>query len=70
MTNSNENKYTQYTDFIFKKTVQKYANGVLKFLNIPYKIQDMILSEIANTGLKSIGWTLQESSKRIHRRYA
>lgn len=41
MTNSNENKYTQYTDFIFKKTVQKYANGVLKFLNIPYKIQDI-----------------------------
>ena len=46
-----ENKeYHQYTDFVFKQTIQKYANGVLKFLGIPYKIHNIILSEIANKG--------------------
>ena len=46
------NEYHQYTDFIFKRTVQKYANGVLKFLNIPYEIDNIILSEIASAGPK------------------
>lgn len=32
----NELEYNQYTDYIFKRTVQKYANGVLKFLKIPW----------------------------------
>ena len=45
-------EYEQYTDYIFKKTVQKYANGVLKFLNIPYRIHNIILSEIASKGPK------------------
>lgn len=52
MNNPNGNKYSQYTDFIFKKTVQKYANGVLRFLDIPYEIENIILSEIADTGPK------------------
>lgn len=52
MNNPNRNKYSQYTDFIFKKTVQKYANGVLKFLDIPYEIENIILSEIADAGPK------------------
>lgn len=34
----------------FKKTLQKYENGVLKFLGIPYTINNMILSEIADCG--------------------
>ncbi len=49
---NNTYEYEQYTDYIFKKTVQKYANGLLKFLNIPYKIHNMILSEIADKGPK------------------
>jgi len=43
-------KYSQYHDFIFKRTVEKYANGILKFLNIPYEIQNVISSEITDFG--------------------
>lgn len=46
------NKYHQYTDYIFKATLKKYANGVLKFLNSPYKIQNIIISEITDFGPK------------------
>lgn len=41
-------RYYQYTDYVFKRAVQKYADGVLKFLNIPYRIDSMILSEVAD----------------------
>lgn len=43
-----EYEYKQYTDYIFKKTVYRYANGVLKFPEIPYKITNIISSEIAS----------------------
>lgn len=43
-----ELEYNQYTDYIFKRTVQKYANGVLKFLKIPYEITNMISSELTS----------------------
>lgn len=42
-------EYRQYTDYVFKKTVKKYANGVLKFLEIPYKITNMISSELTSS---------------------
>lgn len=48
-----ENKdleYKHFHDYIFKQTVQKYENGVLEFLKIPYKIDNIILSEIADCG--------------------
>lgn len=45
----NELEYNQYTDYIFKRTVQKYANGVLKFLKIPYEITNMISSELTSS---------------------
>ena len=48
---SNENyEYLHYTDYVFKQTVQKRANGLLKFLNIPYRIHNIILSEVASKG--------------------
>lgn len=47
-----EEKYKHYHDFVFKKILQKRANGVLKFLNIPYEIHNIILSEIASKGPK------------------
>lgn len=43
-------EYKQYSDYIFKSTVQKRANGVLKFLEIPYTINNIILSEISAFG--------------------
>ncbi|WP_298501724.1 hypothetical protein [uncultured Methanobrevibacter sp.] len=47
----NENyEYLHYTDYVFKQTVQKRANGLLKFLNIPYRIHNIILSEVASKG--------------------
>lgn len=47
---NNDYEYYQYIDYTFKNTVQKRANGVLEFLEIPYKIDNIILSEIADTG--------------------
>ncbi len=48
---SNKNyEYSQYTDYVFKNTVQKYAEGVLKFLNIPYTLHRIISSEITSFG--------------------
>lgn len=49
---SNDNTYEQYHDYVFKKILQKRANGVLKFLGIPYEINSIILSEIASRGPK------------------
>lgn len=45
-----ENKYPHYQDYIFKSILQKRANGLLKFLNIPYKINKMLISEYTNVG--------------------
>ena len=44
--------YYQYSDYIFKQTVQRRANGVLKLLGIPYTINNIILSEITDLGPK------------------
>ena len=49
---NDEEKYKHYHDFVFKKILQKRANGVLKFLNIPYEIHNFILTEIASKGPK------------------
>ena len=45
-------EYPQFTDYVFKKTVHRYANGVLKLLGIPYTINNIILSEITDLGPK------------------
>ena len=47
-----QQEYHQYNDYIFKQTVQKRANGVLKLLGIPYTINNIILSEITDLGPK------------------
>lgn len=49
---NNNYEYSQYSDYVFKTTVGKYANGVLKFLKIPYTIQNIISSEYASFGPK------------------
>lgn len=43
-----EYEYKQYNDYVFKSTIQKRANGVLKFLGIPSIINNIILSEVAS----------------------
>ena len=45
-----EKEYKHYHDYVFKEILQKRANGVLKFLGIPYEINNIILSEIASKG--------------------
>jgi predicted transposase/invertase (TIGR01784 family) len=47
-----EYEYKQYTDYVFKRTVERRANGVLKFLQIPYEIDNIFVSEITNIGPK------------------
>ncbi len=37
--------YSHYNDFYFKSVLHKRANGLLKFIGIPYKIERIILSE-------------------------
>ena len=45
-------KYKHYNDYVFKKTVEERANGVLEFLKIPYRIDKILVSEITNIGQK------------------
>ena len=47
-----EKKYLHYSDYIFKRSLEKYANGVLKFLNLPYTIKKINQSEITDYGPK------------------
>ena len=47
-----EYEYPHYNDYVFKQTVQKYADGVLKLLGIPYTINNIILAEITDFGPK------------------
>ena len=47
-----ENNYLHYTDYVFKKILKKYCDGVLKFLNIPYKLKRINQSEITGYGPK------------------
>ena len=45
-----DNEYAQYNDYNFKSILQKRANGLLKFIGIPYKIKKIILSELTSMG--------------------
>ena len=45
-----ENIYPHYNDYIFKTILQRHANGLLKFLDIPYEINAILLSEYTNLG--------------------
>ena len=47
-----EYEYPHYNDYVFKQTIQKYTNGILKLLEIPYKVQNIILSELTSYGPK------------------
>ena len=47
-----DNNYLHYTDYVFKKILKKYCDGVLKFLNIPYKLKRINQSEITGYGPK------------------
>ena len=62
-------QYKQYNDYIFKYNLEKRANGVLSFLNIPYKITKIILSELTNFGPKihrlDFAGEAQKGSKEI-----
>ena len=45
-----DKRYGHYNDYVFKSIVQKRANGLLKFVNIPYRINRMLISEYTNLG--------------------
>ena len=47
-----DKKYAQYNDYYFKSVLQKRANGVLKFVKIPFKITKMMMSEYTGLGPK------------------
>ena len=51
-TKKSDKKYRHYNDYHFKSVVQKRANGILKFVKIPYKINNIILSELTDLGPK------------------
>lgn len=40
-----DKKYPQYHDYYFKSVLKSRANGLLKFIGIPYMIETIILSE-------------------------
>ena len=42
--------YPQYNDYAFRSILQKRANGLLKFVKIPYKLNRMLISEVTNFG--------------------
>ena len=43
-------KYSQYNDYTFKSILQSRANGLLKFIGIPFRIKKVILSEMTSIG--------------------
>jgi len=45
-----DKNYPQYNDYYFKSVLRQRANGLLKFLKIPYQIDAMILSEYTTVG--------------------
>ena len=45
-----DKQYRHYNDYVFKSIVQKRANGILKFVKIPYRINRMLISEYTNLG--------------------
>ncbi|WP_305556140.1 hypothetical protein [Methanobrevibacter sp. V74] len=42
--------YGQFNDYIFKAILHSRANGLLKFMNIPYTIKKVLLSEYISLG--------------------
>ena len=42
--------YPQYNDYAFRSILQKRANGLLKFVKIPYNLNRMLISEVTNFG--------------------
>ena len=42
--------YGQYNDYVFKEILKNRANGILKFVKIPYVINKMLISEFTNLG--------------------
>ncbi len=42
--------YPQYNDYAFRSILQKRANGLLKFVKIPYRLNRMLISEVTNFG--------------------
>ena len=43
---TSDKKYNHYNDYVFKSILHRRANGLLKFMKIPYKIRKIILSEL------------------------
>jgi hypothetical protein len=43
-------KYPQYHDYNFKSVLLKRANGLLKFIGVPYEIESIYVSEYTNIG--------------------
>ena len=42
--------YRHYNDYVFKSILQKRANGLLKFVKIPHRIDRFLISEYTNLG--------------------
>ncbi|MBE6490830.1 MAG: hypothetical protein E7Z83_08240 [Methanobrevibacter sp.] len=45
-----DRQYAQYNDYAFKSILLERANGLLKFVNIPYRINRTLISEVTNLG--------------------
>ena len=45
-----DKQYAQYNDYAFKSILLERANGLLKFVGIPYRINRTLISEITNLG--------------------
>ena len=44
------NDYRHFNDYVFKSILQKRANGLLKFVKIPHRIDNVLISEYTNLG--------------------
>ena len=45
-----DKNYGHYNDYNFKRILQTRANGLLRFIGIPYKIRKILLSEFTSIG--------------------
>ena len=45
-----DKKYPQYNDYYFKSILRERANGLLKFIGIPYELDSFIMSEYTTAG--------------------
>ena len=62
--------YRHYNDYVFKSILQKRANGLLKFVKIPHRIDKFLISEYTNLGpsisrLDFVGETLHKDNALI-----